>query len=576
MKNKTWFLSMMSFGLVLSACSGGGDSEEGGESSGEPQEGGSITAAMYSAPEGQFNPIFYSDAYEANILDFTHEALVAQDENLEFIPELASDWEFNDDQTELTYTLEEGVTWHDGEAFTADDVVFTYESIADPEYINAGGLRIDYVNKLAGFEEYSSGEADTLEGVEAVDENTVKFTFAEPNPTALYNTSFMIIPEHVFADIPVDEMPEAGASLNAGEVIGTGPFQLSELQEGEQYLLAKHEEYWGGEPNLDNIQWQVMDQEIIPGLLENGDVDLIKDPGGVPKGDVESVEQMENITMFEQQDLGYQLLGFKHNRGPDDSLTDPDSWEPNEKVQDVELRQAIAHAINRQGMIDGLLYGHGEVLNAPFPEASWAFNPDSVTNYEYNEDTANQILDDAGYEDTNGDGMRENPDGEAFTLNLDYPTGNLIRERSAPIIEENLEAVGLDVNLNNPREAAAHFEHIESNSNDVDMYLAGWSLASGDPDPSGIHKSDAAYNYLRWNSEESDQLIEEAMQAPDAFELEYREQKYGEWAQLFSDELPEVPLYAENNVFAHNSALQGIVRKPHTIVDNSHEWYLEQ
>ncbi|MFB5663541.1 peptide-binding protein [Alteribacillus sp. HJP-4] len=590
-------IALLSFGLVLAACSGGGEETEGEgdgsgseeetgtseeeaaeneEAAGEPQDGGSITAAMYSAPGGQFNPIFYEDAYEANVLDFTHEALVAQDDELEFIPELASEWEFNDDQTELTYTLEEGVTWHDGEEFTAEDVVFTYTSIADPEYVNSGGVRIDYVNKLVGFEEYQSGEADELEGVQADGDYTVTFTFSEPNVTGLFNTSFPIIPEHIFGDVAVEDMPEHSASINAGEVIGTGPFQLSDMQDGEQYILDKHEDYWQGEPHLDRIQWQVIDQEIMTGMFDNGELDLVKDPGGVPKADKETVEGMDNIVTFEMQDLGYQYLGFKHHHGSDDSPTDSDSWEPNEKVQDKQVRQAIAHAINRQGMIDGLMYESGAVLNAPFPEASWAFNADAVNEYEYSEEKANELLDEAGYEDTNDDGIRENPDGEEFELNLDYPTGNAVREQAAPIIQENLEAVGLKVNLRNPREAAAHFEEVEKNDTDWDMYLAGWSLSSGDPDPSGIHKSDAAYNYLRWENEESDQLIEEAMKAPDAFETEYREEKYAEWAQLFSEELPEIPLYSENNVFAHNANLHGITRKPHTIVDNSHEWWLNQ
>ncbi|WP_158738362.1 peptide-binding protein [Alteribacillus sp. YIM 98480] len=589
------FISLFSFGFILSACTGEDepieeeetDAAEGEdpteikeetveEPSGEPQHGGTITAAMYSAPGGQFNPIFYEDAYENNILSFTHDFLVAQDENLEFTPELAHDWKFNEDQTEITYFLEEDVTWHDGEPFTADDVVFTFTSMADPEYINSGGLRTEFVNKLVGYEEYTAGEADKLEGVQAEDDYTVTFTFKEPNVTALYNTSFPIIPKHVFSDIAVEDMAEDPASTDAGEVIGTGPFKLTEMEDGEQYILEKHEEYWKGEPYLDRIQWQVIDQEIMTGMLENGELDLVKDPGGVPKADIETVEQMEHITMFEQQDLGYQYLGFRHHRGPNDSVTDKSTWEQNDKVQDKELRQAIAHAINREGIIEGLLYGSGQVLNAPFPEASWAYDSDAVHQYEHSEDKANELLDKAGYEDTNEDGFRENPEGEEFVLNLDYPTGNKVREDTAPIIKDNLENVGLKVDLRNPRDASAHFVELEKNNTDWDMYLAGWGLASGDPDPAPLHESESAYNYLRWDNEESDKLIQEAKQAPEAFDLEYREKKYAEWAALFSEELPEIPLYSENNVFAHNSSLHGITKKPHTIVDNSHEWWLEQ
>ena len=116
----------------------------------EPQRGGTIVGAMYTAPTGMFNPIFYEEAYEANILSFTHESLFTQDENLEYEGHLARDWELNDDQTELTVYLQEDITWHDGVPFTAEDVVFTYQSLADPDYVSAGGVRISYVEPLLG------------------------------------------------------------------------------------------------------------------------------------------------------------------------------------------------------------------------------------------------------------------------------------------------------------------------------------------------------------------------------------------------------------------------------------------
>src|SRR5699024_10491151 len=181
-------------GMILTACSEDvaeeepdnedpqeEDAVEDGDK-GEPQPGGTITGAMYSAPSGMFNPIFYEEAYEANILDFTHESLFIQNENLEFEPNIAEEgWELNDDQTELTIHLKEDVTWHDGENFTAHDVVFTYQSIADPDYVKAGGVRSNYVTPLLGYEEYVEGETDEFEGVVAEDDYTVTFNFNEPN-----------------------------------------------------------------------------------------------------------------------------------------------------------------------------------------------------------------------------------------------------------------------------------------------------------------------------------------------------------------------------------------------------------
>ncbi len=375
-KNFFAFLATAAFTTTLVAC-GGNDtgSETGGETDpndsgngGEEVEGGNANLAMFSPPENLFNPILYTSLYDAHILEITHEGLVQQNEDFSFAPELAEDWSFNDDNTELTYTLRQDVKWHDGEDFTADDVVFTFTSIADPEYGAAGGVRQEYVNTLVGYEEYSSGETDVFEGIEKVDDYTVTFKFNEPNVQALANTSIDLMPEHKFADVPVSEMASHSSSIDVGEIIGTGPFQLTEVLENEQYVLTTNEDYYLGAPKLDSITWKVVSASVAAGMLEQGELDYI--PRDFPAADVATIEGSDSLTIFEQPQLGYQYLGLKINHGPNDSLTDPDTWELNEKLQNVEFRQAIVHAIDRQSFVDGFLRGHGELLDAPFPEAS--------------------------------------------------------------------------------------------------------------------------------------------------------------------------------------------------------------
>ncbi|MBU9721508.1 MULTISPECIES: ABC transporter substrate-binding protein [Bacillaceae] len=558
------------------------DADDGdeGEEAGGPQQGGMITAGMYSAPGHQFNPIFYGDAYEANILDFTHESLVTLNENFEYVPSLARDWELNDDQTELTYYLEENVTWHDGTPFTADDVYFTYSSIADGEYVASGGVRIDYVRFLVGYEDYRDGETDTFEGVEVVDEHTVKFHFAEPNVTPEFRTSFPIIPAHVFEGLSVADMVDHPASRNAGEIIGTGPYQLTDMLEGEQYVLTAYDNYWKGSPKLDGITWRVIEQSVMPGMLERGELDMIAEPNGVPAADFERVDGLDNVTTFTTQDFGYQYIGIKHHHRTaedvENGVVDPNNWVVNEKVQDVRVRQAMMYALDREGIVGGLMNGLGSVLHAPFPEASWAYDESAFTVYEQNVEKANELLDEAGYIDVTGDGYREDPDGNEWTLNLDYPTGNEVRERTAPIIVAEFGEVGIRVDMRQPRDAATHFEIVEDDNTDWDLYLAGWSLATGDPDPAGIWKSDNPFNYLRWNDSTSDELIELAVKAPDAFDLDFRAETYNEWTAYVTEQVPMVFLYSSDNIYAYNSALQDVTHRPTGIYTDSHLWWLDQ
>ncbi|PAV27829.1 peptide ABC transporter substrate-binding protein [Virgibacillus profundi] len=558
----------------------GAEEEEEEPASDEPQSGGTLTGAMDTAPAGVFNPIFYEEAYEDNILAFTHESLLSQNENLGFEANLAKDWTINDDNTEITLTLEEGVTWHDGEPFTAEDVVYTYKAMASPGYVEAGGVRTEYVVRLVGYEAFNSGETDEFEGVVVEDDYTVTFKYTEPNVTILKDVAFPIIPEHIFGDVPVAEIPSHPATLNAGEVIGTGPFVFSEMLEREQYVLTKNADYWKAEPYLDQIVWRIVDQSVMLGLLENGEIDFIADPNGVPAADYETVAALDHIEIIEQTDFGYQLMGFKTNHRTDADVEsgtiEPDNWVPNEDMSEQLVRQAFAYAIDRQAIVDNLLYGHGSVINAPIAQQFWAYDESAVTAYEYDPEKANSLLDEAGYVDTNDDGLRETPDGEEWVVNINYPTGNQLREASAPILAQFIEEVGVQVDLRQPKEMTAYVEDLTNDNTDWDIYLIGWSLGSGDPDPSGLWKSEAAYNFGRWNNPESDQLMLEAMQAPEAFDQDYRAEKYSEWQSVFSEDLPALLLYAQNKIYGFNERLNGVAPMPYGFINDPHLWWVSE
>ncbi|MFS0787174.1 ABC transporter substrate-binding protein [Shouchella sp. 1P09AA] len=581
MKKKPFytFLATAVFATALVACNGG-DSETGtdGEEGegGEAVEGGSITLGMTSTPENQFNPIIYSSTYDNNIITFVNEGLTTQNSELEFEPGLASEWEFSDDMLELTYHLEEGVTWHDGEPFTADDVVFTFTSIADPGYTSTGATRHSYASSLVGYEEYSSGESDTFEGVEAIDEHTVRFYFKEPNVKALADTAIGIFPQHKFEGVAVEDFPNHAASTDAGEVIGTGPFKLQSVLENESYELVANEDYWKGAPELDAITWRVVDASVSAGMLEQGELDFM--PNYFPAADYDQVDAVETLTINEQPALGYQHMSLKMNHGPNDDLINPDAWTPNEKFEDVRFREAIFSAVDRQLFIDSFLRGHGEMLDAPFAEASWVYDPEGVEGFTYDPEHSKALLEEAGYEDTDGDGFVEDPDGNELVLNIDYPLGNPVRERVAPVVAEQLAEVGINTNVRNPMEAGVYFDNIQNNEDeDLDIYLAGWSLASGDPDPGDLYRSTAMFNYSRFQSDEQDQLLLEAVDPDQAFDnQEFRQEKYMEWAQLFIDNSYVLPLYAESEISVYNSRLQGVEFLPHTYTNDTHLWYVTE
>ncbi|MDW0108725.1 peptide-binding protein [Sporosarcina aquimarina] len=566
--------------LMLAAC---GNGEDRGPTStagaqGEPNEGGIVVGAMETAPTGMFNPIFYEEGYDEAILRITHEGLVGQNEDLEFIPKLAKSWDMNEDQTSITFQLEEGVKWHDGEEFTAEDVVFTYQTMSDPDYVKSGGFRTEYVQDLKGYDAYNTGETDDFEGVVEDDKYTVTFNFEEPNVTPLYTAGFQIIPKHVFDDIPIADIPKSDASLKGGSIIGTGPFKLTKIVDRQQYVFERNDDYWQGKPHLDKIVYKIVDEAIMTGLLENGDIDFVADPNGVSPADYKTVKKIKDMQIIEQPEFGNQFLGFKMNHRSSSDIEsrtiNPDNWTVNEKIADPKVRQAIAYAVNREGIVNGLLYGKGKKTNSTIAQQFWAYSEDGVADYEYDVEKATQLLDEAGFIDKDGDGFRENPDGEKWVLNLDFPTGNKIRERSAPLIKQQLEEAGIQINMRQPKEMTAYIDGLENRDSDWDLYLLGWALSSHDPDPASLWSATAPYNYSRWNNPEADALLEKAMKAPAAFEQENRAEVYKEWQALFSEDLPALFLYVKDNLWVMSDRVEGIDPLPFTIMNNTHEWWV--
>jgi peptide/nickel transport system substrate-binding protein len=579
----------LALGTALAACGGGNDAVETPPTTGdtttpapvetptdEIPQGGTVQLSMFSAPAGIFNPVLYSDSYEANAIGFIYEGLVQLDNTLTWEPALAKDWSYENDNKTLVMELRDDVYWHDGEKFTAEDVKFTYEVIAHPDYT---GVREVFVASLVGREDFKANPTD-LKGVEVTGDYQVKFHFNEPNLLALRDASYMIIPKHIYKDVAVATMAEAPESLEFDQIVGTGPFKASDWLAGEYYSLVRNEAYWDGAPNLDGVVWRIVNQDVAPGLLANGDIDIIMTPTGVRASDYDYVSSIPGVTIHEAPAFAYQYLGFKlHHRTAADvaeNLRNPENWIVNEKLQSVELRQAIMYAIDRQGIVDGFLEGHGTVMNAPFPPASWAFNADAINEYAHSPETANELLDTAGFKDVDGDGFREDQNGKELTLRMDYPTGNKTRELSAPVIKEQLEAVGLRIDLRSPRDAGTHFGAIADDEEGMDMYLAGWGLATADPDPKGIWDITASFNYNRWNDQKSQDLLDAAVKFPDAFDQEYRKDIYNQWAAHINHELPSAFLYTANEIWAYNTRIQNVIEGPTGITRHIHKWYIAE
>ncbi len=314
----------------------------------EGEQGGTFIEGSISDISTTY-PIVVQDTASSDFLDSIFESLVTVDPNtLEPVGLLAESWEQNEDATVFTFYLREGVTWSDGEAFTADDVKFTYDMYMNPD---TGSPRV-------------SDFSAKIESIEVVDDLTVTFNLVETYVDfAVDIMVYDIVAEHIWADIdPAAMAQDPGATgLDPERVVGTGPFLFSEWVIEDHATAVRNDNYWNGAPYLDEYIFKfVPDQAAGVAQLQTGEIDYFE---GVPESALAEFEGSEDVTIVDYPTLSFTFYGLNL----DTTKTT--------LFQDVELRQALLYALDREAMIESIRFGYGEVAVGTMPVLSWAFSP---------------------------------------------------------------------------------------------------------------------------------------------------------------------------------------------------------
>ncbi|MEM7736462.1 MAG: ABC transporter substrate-binding protein [Deinococcota bacterium] len=522
-----------------------------------PAVGGTATIAQWSEP-GNLNPLIFPTQYDENIQELVFSSLITTTEDLSFIPDLAESWEVSDDQRTITFTLQEGLTWHDGTPLTANDVAYTYTSMADPGY---DGGRYAEVAVLEGAEAYNQGEADSVSGINIIDDLTISFTTSDPfAPFLATIAGVSILPEHIYGQVAVSEWQEDATNRNP---LGSGPFEFVEYRSGELVELVANEEYHAGRPCLDRVIIRFGDQNTMLAALLSGEVDATQ----VPINSVESVETDDAADVMIVDSLSFQYLGF--------NLRHP-------ILSQFEVREAIAHALNRDAMVDGLVRGYGRTLDTIFPPNHWSY-PQDVETITYDVEMANAILDEAGWE---LDGGVRSKNGDSLSFTIFYPTGNQVRERSAPLIQANLRQIGIEVDLQAmdfatlvtyllPREEDGTPREVRPD--EFDMFLLGYGI-SRDPNEylSYFVESDMppnGFNFTGYVDAEVENLLRSGQSTLDS---DARVELYHDFAKTMRADLPWIPLYQQQDIYASGPRLQGFGPDIRGVNVNATNWWIQE
>jgi len=529
MKKSLLLLLMIAVLLVtFTACQQKLASQPTGETTGQPATEPEVLVIGVSNDVTTWNPYARNQLVSNAIQKHVFEPLINVQPDLKSEPGLATSWEANGDGTVWTIKLREGVKFHNGKDFVADDVVFSLDTVLE----TATG----WVDSMA-----------TIESYKAIDKYTVEITC---------NTSDVLLPNALRNLVIISKETCDGKGLEFLEtnVVGTGKYKLVEYNKDDKVILERNEEYWGDKPEFEKVVFKTIsnDGTRIASLMSN-EIDFM---ATVPVKDAEVLKNSKDIKVISYPSISPNMLAMVQYDGdpsPNSKLPmkSPDGSNPL-NVRDV--REAMAHAINEKEIVDKILSGYGSSSDSLIPEGFNGYNPE-VKKYAYDPDKAMQLLDSAGYKVQSGGAL----DGYRFEITLDCQEKNTA---VATAIASYLGKVGIKCNPN-PLASAIVWDYIRMyESYQSHFIISSWSEPSGE---SALIAKDVLYsapfkqkNKDGWGganrgyyvNKKVDKLIEQALSTVDYAE---RDKIMQEVWKIAYDEVAYLTLFTADNIYAVNS-----------------------
>ena len=486
---------------------------------------------------GVFSPFFATTAPDNDIVEMVHGSLIKSDRNAQPQADLA---EYKIEQVEAedgsvsetiyTFTLKDGVTFSDGTPVTADDIIFSYNVLADPAY---DGPATFSTLPIVGMEEYNKGDATEISGIEKVDDKTVKVTLKGVDPSAIWKLGAIAVAPKAYYGVD-----DSGKEYVKGDVsvpksrndapMGAGPYKFASF-ENNVVTLNANENYYGGAPSTPTIKYQVTaETNKLEGLkLEEFD---ISDPSSSPDmvADVESAgfeyELIDN--------LGYGYIGINA-----------------ERVPDKNVRKGLMHLMNRRPAIETYYGDLATVIERPMSTVSWAYPQDATEYYGFDPAKALEYFKAAGYEQVEKNGkLSLEKDGQQLRVEVGIPGGGNMEHPTAPVLTQmktEMEKMGAVLEISDT-DGNVFFDRLETG--DWDMWVAAWQ-ATVDPDMYQTYHSQGPSNHYKVQNEELDNLIVEARQTND---IEERKDCYSKALDIIMDEAVEMPVYQRKNMYVFN------------------------
>ncbi len=518
-----------------------------------PGEARDITITFFEEPDN-LNPMYSGMWFSGVAMDLYLRGLWVYDENNQFVPELAAEVPsvenggISADGKTITIKLRKGVTWHDGTPVTSKDLVFTWEAIMDEG--NAPQSRYPY--------------EDFVESVEAVDDYTAVVHFSEPYAGWWSDVFNRVLPEHILGPVMESEGTLDNAEWNRAPVVGNGPFKFAEWVSGDHITLEAYDNYWRGKPRLDRVFIKIVpDAEAQMAAIETGDTDI-----GVflSYADVPTIEALPDVEI--------QTVAYGYNEGWFFNL-DPETGHP--ALQDKRVRRAIAMAVDRWKITDELLLG----LTQP-PKTFWdgtAYASSKIQYIPYDPEGAKALLDEAGWVDTDGDGIRDK-DGVKLELTHSTTAGRQVREDTQLVAQQMLADVGIGMVISNNSYDTMWNSFADDGPIATGQYdIAEWSDASyPDPGTSAYYwlcseipsdENPEGGNWYGVCMDELDKLLQDQATVVDVTQ---RRAMFDRIQEIMHDEVFWLGIWNDPDLWSVNTRVKNFVLSGWTPFWNAQDW----
>jgi peptide/nickel transport system substrate-binding protein len=497
-----------------------------------PTSGGRIVLGSIGEPSNLIPPLA-SDGASHEIAEYLYVALLRYNKDIELEPWAAESYEILDEGLRLRFTLRKDIRWSDGRPLTAEDVEFTYRLMIDPKTPTA------YAENFKAVESFTR-----------IGRFTFEVTYAQPFARALSTWASFILPKHVLEN---EDLLDTPYSRNP---VGAGAYTLTQWEPGRRIVLTANETYFEGRPNIDRVIYRfIPDTTTMFMELKSGNLDMM------PLSPQQYLYQTQGrlwdqgFNKFKYLSSSYAYLGYNLKRP---------------LFADVRVRQAIAHAIDKQEIVKGVLLGQGESTIGPYKPGTWAYNT-GIQDYRYDPAAARTLLTQAGWKDRDGDGWLDK-DGRVFAFTILTNQGNTLRINAATIIQYRLRQIGISVKIRTVEWATFIKEFVDKGR--FDALVLGWNIVQ-DPDIYDVwHSSKAGpggLNFVGYENPELDRLLEKGRRLVDDTK---RKPIYDRIQEILHRDQPYCFLYVPMSLPIVQSRFMGIEPAPAGITHNFNQWWV--